>query len=101
MPTNSPTQKSLKYMQDKGYKCFIVEYWHCFAKIRKDLFGFVDILCLGNDEIIGVQVTSLSNVSARVKKIADHENTPFVRKAGIKILVHGWGKDKLREVDCS
>jgi len=97
----SPTQRTLKLMRDRGYTCFIVEYWHHFSRQRRDLFGFIDLLCLGENEVIGVQTTSYSNVSARVKKIAEHENVGAVRKAGVRILVHGWDGAKLREVDIS
>jgi hypothetical protein len=97
----TPTQRTLKHMRDQGYTCQVTEHWNHFAKIRQDLFGFGDVLCLGDDEVVMVQTTSYSNVSARVKKIADHDNTPAVRKAGIRILVHGWDGAKLREVDCS
>ena len=97
----SPTQRTLKEMRERGYTCFIVEYWHHWSKQRRDLFGFVDILCLKEDEVLGVQATSMSHVSERVKKIADHENVGAVRKAGIRILVQGWDGAKLREVDCS
>jgi len=97
----SPTQRTLKLMRDRGYTCFIVEYWHHFSRQRRDLFGFIDLLCLGENEVIGVQTTSYSNVSARVKKIAEHENVGAVRKAGVRILVHGWDGAKLREVDVS
>jgi len=31
-------------------------------------------------------------MSARAKKIREHENLEVVRKAGIRILVHGWVK---------
>ena len=54
-----------------------------------------------------MQTTSYSNVSARIKKITDHENVGAVRKAGIGIVIHGWhmpkGKRKyeVREVDLS
>lgn len=88
-------------MRKRGYACFIVEYWHAFAKQRRDLFGFVDLLCLGENEIIGVQTTSMSNVSARVNKIAEHENVAAVRKSGIRLLIHGWDGARLREVDVS
>lgn len=97
----SPTQRTLKHMREQGYFCWVVEYWHAFARQRKDLWGFVDVICLGENEIIAVQTTSYSNVSARVKKIADHENVGAVRKAGIRILVQGWDGAKLREVDVS
>ena len=97
----SPTQRSLAEMRKRGYLCAVVEHWNPFAKIRQDLYGFIDIICIGEDETIGVQSTSYSNVSARVSKISNHDNTGAVRKAGWKILVQGWDGQKLREVDCS
>ena len=102
----SPTQRSLAHMRKLGYTVAVTERWNPFAKIRQDLFGFVDVLCIGNGETVAVQCTSGDNVSSRVQKIADHENTPAVRKAGWKIVVHGWRRDSkgkyvLREVDCS
>lgn len=102
----TPTQRSRKYLQEQGYHVAIVERWNSFAKIRQDLFGVIDLLCLGDHEVLGVQTTSASNVSARVHKIAEHENTPKIRKAGIRLCVHGWSKNAagkwvLREVDCS
>ena len=101
----TPTQRSLKLMRDRGYVCEITERWNPFAKIRQDLFGFGDVLCLGNNEIIMVQTTSLSNITSRMKKIADHDNVGAVRKAGVRILVHGWGKKgtkwECREEDLS
>ena len=104
MSTN-PTQRTLKEMRKRGYTCAITEHWNAFAHIRQDLFGIVDVLCLQGDETVAVQTTSDSNVSSRVKKIAEHENTPMIRDAGWKIVVHGWRKVKgrwtVREVDCS
>ena len=103
----TPTERSLKLMRERGDQCAVVEKWNAFTKTRHDLFGFIDILCLGWDEVIGIQATSYSNVSARVKKITEHENVGAVRKAGIGIIGHGWhvpkGKRKaeVREVDLS
>lgn len=97
----SPTECTLSEMRKRGYYCVVVEKWNPHVKIRQDLFGFIDILCLGEDEVIGVQATSLSNVSGRIKKIADHDNVAAVRKSGIKIYVHGWKDGVLKEVDCS
>ena len=96
----TPTQRTLAEMRQRGYACEVVERWNPFAKIRQDLFGFIDVLCLGENEIIGVQATSAGNVAARVRKIAEHDNVAAVRKAGIRLLVHGWNGDKLREVNC-
>jgi hypothetical protein len=102
----SPTQRSLKYMREKGFHAEVTEKWVPGANVRRDLFGFVDILCLGADgAIVGVQSTSDSNVAARITKIAESPLVDRVRKAGIRILVHGWKKVKgrwqVREVDIS
>lgn len=102
----SPTQRTLAEMRSRGYTAQVVEKWNPWAKIRQDLFGFIDVLCVGNGETVAVQCTSGSNVASRVKKIADSDDMPTIRKAGWRILVHGWRKDAkgkwvLREVDCS
>jgi hypothetical protein len=102
----SPTERTLKALREKGYTCFIVEHWNSFIKCRQDLFGFVDILALGTDEVIGIQACARGDVSKRVDKIANHKNVGPVRKAGIRIEVHGWermasGEYECRVVDCS
>ena len=89
---SSPTQRSLKYMRDQGYYAEVVERFNSFTKRRHDLCGFIDILCLGDGEVIGVQTTSYSHISDRKKKIQEHENFQTVLKSGIRIVVHGWHK---------
>lgn len=93
-------------MEALGYKVAIVERWNQWSRTRQDLFGFVDLLCIGNGETVAIQTTSGSNVSARVKKISEHENVGAVRSAGWRIIVQGWRKNSkgryvMREVDCS
>jgi hypothetical protein len=90
----SPTQRSLKYLRDLGYKPWIVEHWNHFARIRQDLYGCIDILAIGNGETIAVQTTSRSNVAARKKKIVENEYYPEMVRSGWKVQVHGWGKIK-------
>ena len=101
----SPTQRSLKLMRERGYLCQVVEHFNMFAHIRQDLFGFIDILCLKENETVAIQCTS-TGVSERVQKIADSPHVGAVRKAGWKIIVQGWrkganGRYALREIDCS
>jgi len=48
-------------------------------------------LCIRDSEILAVQVTA-SAVSTRIKKIQESETVSWVRKAGIRIEVHGWRK---------
>lgn len=102
----SPTQRSLKHLRDEGWTAQVVEKWVPQARRRVDLFGFIDVLAVRGSETLAVQTTSGSNVSARVAKIADHENVGAVREAGWGIHVHGWRKNSkgrwvLRVVDIS
>ena len=101
----TPTQRSLAYLRDEGYLVAIVEHWNPFARIRQDLFGFIDLLAIRRDETLAVQVTA-SGVSSRVKKIEASPHLGKVREAGWKIFVHGWrknaaGKYVMRIVDLS
>ena len=89
---SSPTQRSLAKLRADGYLVAIVEHWNQYAKIRQDLYGFIDLLAIRRGEVLGVQATSRSNVSSRVAKITDHPNVAAVREADIRIEVHGWGK---------
>lgn len=102
---SSPTQRSLAVMRERGYLAEVVEKWIPAVRRRRDLYGFIDLLCIRDGEVCGVQATSGSNVAARIAKIADHENVAAVRRAGIRLLVHGWAKRRgrwqLREVDVS
>lgn len=101
----SPTQRSLALLRKEGYTAAVVERWNSHARIRQDLFGIVDVLALGDGVVLGVQATSDSNVAARVTKISEHENTPALRKAGIRLEVWGWRKKgarwQCRRVDVS
>lgn len=104
MSSLSPMQRSLAKLRQDGYRVHITE--HYSRGLKHDLFGFCDILALRENEVLAVQVTSGSNVAARVKKIMDSEELPFVRKAAIRVVVHGWKKYvktgwTCREVDLS
>lgn len=87
----SPTQRSLAYMRNQDYLCEVVERWNPYARIRQDLYGFIDILCVG-DDIVAIQTTTKSNMSARIAKIAEHENFTKVIESGMRVIVHGWYK---------
>lgn len=101
---STPTQRSLKLMRDRGYMAAVTERWNPHARVRQDLFGIVDVLCLGEDDIVAVQTTSASNMSSRVRKIEDSEALPALRRVGIRVVVHGWRKGAngrwfVREID--
>lgn len=90
----SPTQRTLKQLRDSGYIAEVVEKWNAFARIRQDLFGVIDIVAIkdGVPGVLGVQTTSYSNVSARLKKAVANTVLPVWVGAGNRFLVHGWKK---------
>ena len=106
--SNSPTQLTLRKMRKDGYTAAVVEKWNHHVGIRQDLFGFIDVIAIGENETIAIQCTSYSGVSGRIKKIESDElaeQVAAVRKAGWRILVHGWRKPRhrweCREIDIS
>lgn len=92
----SPTQRSLQLLRKDCQLVQVVEKWNPHAKIRQDLFGFIDILAIRDGETIAVQTTSGSSVSARIKKIQDSDALAHIRKANWRVVVHGWRKVKPR-----
>jgi hypothetical protein len=94
MAKTPANQLSLKLMRARGYYAETVEKYNPFIKRSNDFAGFIDILCLGDGEIIGVQTTSRSHISTRLKKIREHENLPIVLDSGMRVIVQGWAKNK-------
>ena len=94
-----------KKWRDQGYAVEAGEHVSRIGKIvrRHDTFGFADLICIRPGEMVFLQVTSWSNVSARVNKIAREEHgkgrwrMPIIEIAktllsihGIRIVVEGW-----------
>jgi hypothetical protein len=99
----SPTQLTLRKLKSEGYETVqVVEVWIPFGKFgnRRDLFGAWDILAVKDGETTAIQVTSKSNISARVKKISENEHVGNLRDANWKLLVHGWFKNKSNRWEC-
>lgn len=117
--STSPTQRTLALMRKRGYDLVeVVERWNPHVQIRQDLFGVIDVLCVGNDEVVGVQTTSDTHVRDHVRKLETAvvgvkrgdlvEQVPVLRvlrRSRIRVVVHGWRKRKgrwfVQEVDLS
>ena len=100
----TPSQRTVKHLKDQGYMVATVEYYHYFTKRRHDLFNVIDILAIGNGETLAVQVTSKSNMSARIRKIEECEALPEMLRSGWRVIVHGWwkgsnGRYQLKEME--
>jgi len=95
----SNTSRTLEYLRDKGWDVGIVERFNSFAGrrgVRQDLFGFIDIIALGDAKIIGVQSCGISSFSEHDKKILDNPLALRWLKSGGRLLLIGWGKVKLK-----
>lgn len=89
----TPTQRSLKWLRDNGYIAAVVEKWIPQTRRRLDLFNFIDILAVRGDEVLGVQATSGSNVSARVRKSQEQPAySTWLQSVHRRFEVHGWAK---------
>jgi hypothetical protein len=93
----TPTALSLRLLRADGWLVDVCERWvptgNGVGKVRKDLFGLVDLVALRGDTTMGVQTTSNSNVNARLNKINDDEHRSALhalQAAGWLIVVHGW-----------
>lgn len=93
----SPTARSLEQLRNNGWICQVVERWNAFARVRQDLFGFIDIVAIcPHRGIVGVQSTTASNASARIAKIKAEPKAQIWLNAGGRIIVHGWKKNGKR-----
>jgi hypothetical protein len=88
----TPTARTLQQLRKEGYVCQVVEKWNPYARIRQDLFGFIDIVAIKDQEILGIQATSASNLAARIHKALA---CPLLAKwlaANARFEVWGWSK---------
>ena len=92
-PANaSPTQRTLTLLREEGYTVAVVEHWNAHAKCRQDLFSWIDIVALGEGELLGVQVTTATNLAARIRKAKALPAYAAWQRAGGKAVFHGWRK---------
>lgn len=93
---SSLTARSTVHLRDLGYLVATVEHYNSFTRRKHDLWGCIDLLCIGNGETVAVQVTSKSHLSARRHKIEEAEAYPEMLRSGWRIVLHGWYKEKNR-----
>lgn len=83
-------------LEEQGWTCSVVEQVvpHCF--IKRDCFGFADLLCCSPSRgIMLVQVTggtSTSNFHSRVEKVKAEPRHAIWLASGGRIQVHSWEK---------
>lgn len=95
MKTATPRSKAL--LEGEGWTVAVVEHWNAYTQRRHDLLGMFDLIAFGESGVLACQPTTYSNVAARIAKITDSPHIAAVRKAGVRVEVHGWAKAKVVE----
>jgi hypothetical protein len=65
----SPIEHTLEWLREHGYDANVTEKWNHFAKVRQDLFGFIDVLAVSDDHMIAIQCTDGSHHAEHVEPI--------------------------------
>ena len=99
----SPTQRTLAELRKRGWPAQVVEQTVPRTFIKRDLFGCIDIIAVvptievggfvvQHCRILGIQVTSGSNHSARVTKALKEPRMRAWCEAGGQFEVWSWAK---------
>ena len=71
----------------------VTERWNQFARVRQDLFGFIDLLAIRGDEVLAIQTTTAANMSARhAKLISLPAVNTWIASPNRSLVIHGWAK---------
>lgn len=102
-----PLQRSIAWLQTKGWHVGITEHWNSWAHIRQDLYGLLDLVAVRHDSngVWGINACDDNGaVSAHVKKYIDgfehpkkgqqppNTHLPVWLSAGNRFSIFGWGK---------
>lgn len=89
----SPTQRTLAKLRADGWEATVTEHWNAYAHIRRDLFGFCDVLAMAPGRgFLAVQCTTGDHVADRLNKIRDMEMVKTWLLSGGRLEVWGWRK---------
>lgn len=90
----SPTQRALAHCKKNGWVAAVVERWNPYARVRQDLFGIIDLVILDGQGggPLGVQVTSGSNVAARITKAKAEPRLQHWLASPARFQVWGYSK---------
>ena len=88
----TPTARTLAFLRRCGHVADVVERWIPRANVRRDLFGFIDVVAVRRGEagVLGVQATTLPNVAARLSKAKGRTELRTWLAAGNRFAVFGW-----------
>jgi hypothetical protein len=78
MAVMSPIQRTLKWLRDRGYEAQKTEHFNWHAKVRQDLFGFIDVLAVSENHLLAIQSSDGSHHAAHRAKIMSNTAAPLL-----------------------
>jgi hypothetical protein len=110
MAKTNATQRSLKYLRNRGWQCAIVEKWQMRPQaaygVRIDVWGFGDILAcraFPDEEIALIQTFPMATWKAHMEKVQEPDIKWAIemwKDSGGRVYLHGWAlkpKDGVRK----
>ena len=89
----SPTKRTMDYARARGWHPGVVERWNAHARIRQDLYGFLDLVVMDDHGgLLGIQATAGSCTGSRMEKIENEPRAQEWLRRGLRIQVWGWRK---------
>jgi len=92
MPKSLPTQRTLARLRQEGaLEVAIVEHWNPHARIRQDLFGFIDILAIMPGGLLAIQACAGTDTAKRLSKIKTQRRDAARHWLGTGARLEVWG----------
>jgi hypothetical protein len=83
--------RTIAWLAERGWVADVGESYNARTRRKRDLFGCIDIVGIGPQGSIYVQVTSRGNMAARARKVRESEVWAAMSTApGVHVLVLGW-----------
>jgi hypothetical protein len=92
MAGTSPTARTLAECRRRGWPAQVVEQTIPRTFIKRDLFGFIDIVALTPDGLLGIQATSGTNHAARITKARQQPHFAAWLRSGARFAVWSWSR---------
>jgi hypothetical protein len=83
-------ERTLAWLRDHGYQPAKTEHFNHWAKVRQDLFGFIDVLAVKNDHMIAIQCSDDEHHAAHRNKILANPVAPILAQH-MDVEIWSWG----------
>ena len=87
----TPTARTLAKLRGDGWTAQVVERFCSHSRRRIDLFQIIDVVAISRNQTLGIQTTTMSNRSSRLKKILSSDGArSWLASSGRKLELWCW-----------